>query len=92
MSDILARSLAPSPDAFENRVGDETVILHLGNGTYYGLDPVGTVMWGMLKKGMTPLEICQTIADTYAIPLERAESDARRFLSALRDHDIVAEA
>ena len=92
MSDILARSLAPSPDAFENRVGDETVILHLGNGTYYGLDPVGTVMWGMLKKGMPPLEICQLIANTYAIPLERAESDARRFLSELREHDIVADA
>lgn len=92
MSDILSRLLAPSPDACENRVGDETVILHLGNGTYYGLDSVGTVMWEMLKKGITPLDICQTIADTYAIPLEKVENDARIFLGELRAHDIVAEA
>lgn len=92
MSDILASSFSPSPDAFENRVGSETVILHLGNGTYYGLDAIGTVMWEMLKKGMTPLEICAAISDRYAIPLDRAQADARTFLGALREQDIVAEA
>lgn len=91
MTDILARPLSPSPEAFENRVGDETVLLHLGNGTYYGLDAVGTVMWEMLKRGMEPRQICQAIAESYAIPLEQVETDARRFLSDLKDHSIVAE-
>ena len=92
MTDILARPLSPSPEAFENRVGDETVLLHLGNGTYYGLDAVGTVMWEMLKQGMVPRQICQAIAESYGIPLEQVETDARRFLSDLKDHGIVAEA
>ena len=90
MTDILACTLSPSPEAFENRVGDETVILHLGNGTYYGLDPVGTVMWGLLKQGLAPKEICRSIAESYGAPLEQVEADARRFLDDLKDHDIVA--
>ena len=52
MTDILDRHLAPSPDAAESAVGNETVILHLVNGTYYGLDPVGTRIWGLIKEGV----------------------------------------
>ena len=89
MTDILTCPLSPSPDAFENRVGDETVLLHLGNGTYYGLDPIGTVMWEMLKQGMGPLQICQAIGQRYGIPSEEVENDARRFFSDLKDHSIV---
>ncbi len=33
----------PCPDAMESRLGEETVILHLGSGTYFGLDAVGTL-------------------------------------------------
>lgn len=91
MTDILAQPLTPSPEAFENRVGDETVILHLGNGTYYGLDPMGTVMWEMLKQGMGPQQICQAIAERFATPLEQVEADVRCFLSDLKEHSIVAE-
>jgi hypothetical protein len=32
-------------------VGDETVILDLANGTYYGLDPVGARMWQLMSEG-----------------------------------------
>ena len=39
MTDMLARRLTVSPQATDSRVADETVILHLGNDTYYGLDP-----------------------------------------------------
>lgn len=92
MTDILGCTLSTSPEAFENRVGDETVLLHLGNGTYYGLDAVGTVMWEMLKQGMPPRQICQAIAESYGISLDQVETDARRFLSDLKDHGIVAEA
>jgi hypothetical protein len=28
-----------------SQLGDETVILHLEDGVYYGLDPVGTSIW-----------------------------------------------
>ena len=33
-----------SPQAMARTVGDETVILDLASGTYFGLDPVGARM------------------------------------------------
>ena len=71
MTDILTRALRPSPDAVESAVGDETVILHLVNGTYYGLDPVGTRIWAMIKQGAAMPDICAKLADDYGMPLHR---------------------
>ena len=58
MSDIFDKKLAPSGDAIASAVGDETVILHLKNGAYYGLDAIGTRIYGLLKDGHAPAAIC----------------------------------
>ena len=89
MIDILSRPLAPSPDAVESSVGDETVILHLVNGTYYGLDPVGTQIWAMIKDGTAMPDICGKLADDYGVALATIEEDARRFLSDLEAQGIL---
>ena len=89
MTDILARRLTPSPDAAESAVGDETVILHLVNGTYYGLDPVGTRIWELIKQGMSMPEICSTLAAEYGVELTTIEADARTFLTDLEAQGIL---
>lgn len=91
MTDILARKLTPSKDAAESVVGDETVILHLVNGTYYGLDPVGTHIWGLMREGLPLPDICRQLAEEYEVELAVIESDARTFLSELEAHGIVVE-
>lgn len=92
MTDILERRLIPSEDAVDSLVGDETVILHLKNSAYYGLDAVGTRIWALLKEGLTPAEICERLASEYGTPRHVIEVDARKFLSDLADQDIVVDA
>lgn len=91
MTDILNSRLVPSDQAIESRVGDETVLLHLENGTYYGLDAVGTRIWEMLKEGMALLSICEAVALEYGVASEAVEADARRFLGDLKAHDILVD-
>ena len=91
MTDILTRPLTPSPDAVESAVGDETVILHLVNGTYYGLDPVGTRIWAMIKDGAAMPAICRTLADDYGVALATIEEDARAFLTDLEAQGILVD-
>ena len=92
MTDILQRHLAPSPDAVESPVGDETVILHLKNSTYYGLDAVGTRIWGLLKDGLAPDAICERLAAEYGVAREVIEADARRFLEELEAQNMIVDA
>lgn len=91
MTDILNSQLSPSDQAIESRVGEETVLLHLGNGTYYGLDAVGTRIWELIKLGMAPLPICVTLAQEYGVAREVIETDARRFLDDLKAHSILVD-
>jgi hypothetical protein len=92
MSDIFQSRLVPSPDAAESAVGDETVLLHLKSGTYFGLDPMGTRIWALLKQGLTPADLCRQIAGDYDIDLKTVQADARRFLGDLKANGIIEEA
>ena len=91
MTDILTRPLVPSDDAVESAVGDETVILHLVNGTYYGLDPVGTQIWRMMRDGVAMAEICRRLAEEYQVDLATIEDDARNFLTDLEAQGILVD-
>lgn len=91
MTDILQARMIPSPDAAESAVGDETVILHLKSGVYFGLDSTGTLIWAMLKEGLSPAEICTRLAAEMGAERAVIETDARKFLSDLRDHDILID-
>ena len=89
MTDILQQRLKASPDAFASAVGDETVLLHVKRGTYYGLDAMGSRFWAGLNDGRMPTEICEQIAAEYGVALETVESDARAFLQDLKANEIV---
>lgn len=89
--DILDSTLTPSDQAIESSVGDETVLLNLENGTYYGLDPVGTRIWALLKEGNTPAAIGPLLVAEYEVEPEVIENDLRRFLTDLKTHGIVID-
>ncbi len=92
MTDIFEQRLEPSRDAVESRVGDETVLLHLKSGTYFGLDPMGTRIWAMLKDGLAPQAICERLTQEFDVANDIVEADTRRFLSELKANDILVNA
>ena len=87
--DLLAHHFVPTDHIVESCVGDETVLLHLENSTYYGFDAIGTKIWTGLKAGEAPHTICAALAAAYAVPLAQVEDDARGFLTELLGHAMV---
>jgi hypothetical protein len=53
--DAISRNsrLKAAPDVLFSQVGDESVLLDLASGTYYSLDPVGTLVWAEIARGET---------------------------------------
>ena len=91
MSDNPDKRLAPSGDAVASAVGDETVILQLKNGAYFGLDAVGTRIWELLKEGVGPSDIVARMSTEYDVAPDVLEADVRRLLSELEANELVAE-
>jgi hypothetical protein len=89
MHDILTKPWRISEDAVANSVGGEMVILHLGNGNYYGLDAIGTLLWDGLKSGKLPIEVCDEILEHYEVEREAVETDIAQFLVELQQHELV---
>lgn len=92
MSDSLQSRWRITDQAIANAVADETVILHLGNGTYYGLDPIGARLWEALQAGERPAAICPALLETYDVAPERLEADLRELLGDLAANELIEPA
>jgi len=92
VTDILNARWTISDQAIANRVGDEMVVLHLANGTYFGLDPVGALLWEGLTSGDLPSQVCDKILESFEVDRDTAEHDLRTFLGELAESDLIAQA
>ncbi|MEO6387291.1 MAG: PqqD family protein [Croceibacterium sp.] len=73
-------------------VGEETMLLDLGSGTYFGLDPVGAQFWQLLEEGKSGLEARDILASEYDVPVEQLTSDLEALLEMLTTNRLVAPA
>lgn len=92
MTDILNARWTISDQAIANRVGDQMVVLHLANGTYFGLDPIGALLWEGLTSGASPSAVCDKVLEQFEVDRETAEHDLRTFLGELAESDLIAQA
>jgi hypothetical protein len=73
-----------------SQLGDSTVILHLDDSVYYGLDPVGTRIWHLLQEPRLVAEIRDRIVEEYDVDAERCERDLLALLRDLADRRLIA--
>ena len=71
------------------QVGEETVILDLASGTYFGLDPVGARIWQLLGEGRTLAEVCESMLAEYEVSRDEIERDLNELLAALVDKGLI---
>lgn len=70
-------------------VGDETVILDLANGTYYGLDPVGARIWQLMAEGQTLVQVRDVMLAEFEVTREVMEHDLLALVQTLLERQLV---
>jgi hypothetical protein len=65
------------------QVGDETVILDLEAGAYFGLDAVGARIWVLMGEGKTLSEICDVMLEEYEVSRDELERDTLKLAEEL---------
>lgn len=71
------------------QVGDETVILNLETGTYFGLNPIGAQYWQLLSAGKPFADICAALLQDYDVPYEEIRRDLGRLTDELVSHGLI---
>ena len=67
----------------------EAVILHLGDGVYYGLNEVGARVWTLVQQPRTVLEIRDVLLKDYDVRLDDCTRDLIVLLQQLMDWKLV---
>jgi hypothetical protein len=71
-------------------VGDDTVILDLVSGTYYGLDAVGARIWQLVGEGQALAQVCERMLAEYEVTREDIERDVLALMQTLLDKKLVS--
>ena len=71
--------LSVPPQVMSRLVGDETVLLDLASGIYFGLDGVGKRIWESVTEGCSLGETAAVIAAEFEVDEVQAKSDLMAF-------------
>lgn len=72
-------------------VAGETLVVSVDEDRNYlmGLNATAELLWCELEKGTDETSLIQLLRDMYGISKEQASQDVRRFLTILREKDIL---
>jgi len=86
----LDTKLTVPPQVMSRLVGDETVLLDLASGVYFGLDGVGRRIWELVAEEQSLAQAARTIADEYDVEEARAQADVLEFASDLVERGLLS--
>jgi len=88
--ELLAGTVRIHPAVAARWVGDEIVLLHLGEGVYFSLNNVGAFIWSHLEHNAQIESIVDAIMTEYDVDAVRATRDLGDFLDGLQQHCLLA--
>ena len=76
-------------DHVSARLDDETVLLELKKGTYYGLNGVGSLIWDLIQQPQNIEAVCAAVLEKYAVDSETCKRDVLRLIEELQVAGLV---
>ena len=78
-----------SDEVLTSEVDGEVVMMSIDNGTYSGLDAIGSKIWELLEKPITVSEICDIMEARYDVERDVCEKDVLSFLEDLASDSTI---
>jgi Coenzyme PQQ synthesis protein D (PqqD) len=75
--------VAATKDQVSCTLGAEAAILHMKDGIYYGLDPIGAQVWNLLQMPRKVADIQEALLREYDVEPERCQRDLLALLEDL---------
>ncbi len=78
-----------SDSMLSSDLGDETIMMDMEKGLYYGLDAVGTRIWQLVEQPIPVCRLCEELLAEYEVSPEACEQEVAQFLTKMLDSGIV---
>ena len=70
-------------DIVASEIDGETVMMSIENGSYYGLDPIGSYVWELLETPIKVADLIDTLLEKYDVDEKTCEKDVLHFLNEI---------
>jgi len=70
-------------------LGEESAILNLKNSMYYGMNPVGTRIWSLLKEPRTVEQLRDALLNEYEVDAALCERDLLDLLAKMKSEGLI---
>ena len=77
------------PQVMSRLVGDETILMDLSTGIYFGLDGVGKRIWETIAEGRNLKAVAAVIVAEFEVDEARAQDDVVEFVSDLVERGLL---
>lgn len=81
--------MVASKDQISCDLEGQAAILNLRSGTYFGLDPVGAMIWSLIVQPRRVVEIRNALIDQFDVEAERCSRDLLQLLGELQAHGLI---
>jgi hypothetical protein len=85
----LQTTVARNEDIIFSNMDDETVMMSIEKGEYYGINPVGRRIWELLETPVTVAGICEVLGNEYNVSPEQCRNEVLAFLTQMSEKDII---
>lgn len=83
------QAIAVNGDIVFKEIDGEAVLLDLEQGTYFGLDPIGTRVWQTLVEHGCARPVVAPLLEEFDVTPDTLESDIVKLLGELRTNDLI---
>ncbi|MGH9971335.1 MAG: PqqD family protein [Pyrinomonadaceae bacterium] len=70
-------------------LSEGAVILDMQSGVYYGLDDVGTFVWGLIQEPKVLSDITAAVLEEYSVEPERCALDLKDLFSEMAQRNLI---
>jgi hypothetical protein len=68
---------------------NDTVMMNIDSGSYYGLDGTGQRIWGLIETPRSITAVCEALLQEYDIDTETCRTQVLKFLNRLQTEGLV---
>lgn len=89
MAITLGDTVVRAPGLLANTAGDETFIMSIDKGKYYGFDQIGEEIWSLVARPIEAREIVARMRADYAGAEAQVSADILAFLNKLEQEGLL---
>jgi Coenzyme PQQ synthesis protein D (PqqD) len=78
-----------SPDVIAQRLGEQTILVHLDTNLMFDLNPTASRFWELAQSGRTRAEIEARLLDEFAVDAATLEVEVDQLLAGLQERKLI---